>query len=734
MKRFAILLAGIMLAAAGLIALPAIAPATAQADDNTTSDVTITVSAPMATADTTTTPQVTIPEGANYSISECVWVTVSSGSYIEYASPESFSAGNEYFIKVTLIPNGAYHRFSFDRPTVVGGDLEESSLSGDSMICIIKVVAEQKPVVRGVEPIESITLKVTAPTPGTTAGEASYISTGVVTLVDAAQVGYGWEEEPDNGALCWLYSSGLVMQSDAQFESGTTYQLLFQVVVTDTDVQFTDATQVILTGDSGVRLISSGQHAGSGQSKLEVLLSVPIVDRYSVSFDMHGHYTPVPRTQDIVAGGHATCPSSPVNNTPASDYHDSGLIFYEWINCLPGELTSSSVRSLSSAGGAIFDFASEEITSHTTVYACYKGTLSTIAYDLGASQQEAGGTVKSGSVYDASGDYSVSMDDTVLEGTQATVYAQPDSAKVFVGWSTSTSMDDIVSTDAVYSFEFERGTTLYALFAATVEVTFNLNGGAIDGNTSNIVQTVQSGGKAADPGVPTKEGLTFDGWYKDGTKVDLNDATFDESTELKALWRGSIAAETYDVTEGEAIHGGSILCNVVDGQFVWAAFPVLEGALVTLTATPSAGYLLVGWALDDPTGEIVSEAETYTIDSFAKDLEIYAVFAKAATLTFDLGGGTLDGKTGTITIEAKVGYKINLPGAPTKDGYTFKCWKGSEYDAGAEYTVEGDHEFTAEWEKTKPTIPPTGDATPLALALALLVLSGAGLAFARRRG
>jgi len=34
-----------------------------------------------------------------------------------------------------------------------------------------------------------------------------------------------------------------------------------------------------------------------------------------------------------------------------------------------------------------------------------------------------------------------------------------------------------------------------------------------------------------------------------------------------------------------------------------------------------------------------------------------------ATLTFDLAGGTLDGKTGTVTVEANVGDTIKLPAA-----------------------------------------------------------------------
>ena len=107
-----------------------------------------------------------------------------------------------------------------------------------------------------------------------------------------------------------------------------------------------------------------------------------------------------------------------------------------------------------------------------------------------------------------------------------------------------------------------------------------------------------------------------------------------------------------------------------------------------------------------------------------------------ATLTFDLAGGTLDGKTGAIAIEANVGDTVKLPGAPTREGYTFKCWKGSEYAAGAEYEVpEGGHEFTAEWEKdaepvpsgpddsTKSAIPATGDGS----AMLVMVLSVAAL-------
>lgn len=104
-----------------------------------------------------------------------------------------------------------------------------------------------------------------------------------------------------------------------------------------------------------------------------------------------------------------------------------------------------------------------------------------------------------------------------------------------------------------------------------------------------------------------------------------------------------------------------------------------------------------------------------------------------AILTFDLDGGELDGKTGKVTMDATVGETVRLLGAPTRKGYVFKCWKGSEYTAGAEYKVEGDHTFVAQWEKeaTKDILPQTGDAVvPVA---GTLIVAGAVAAEVARR-
>ena len=72
---------------------------------------------------------------------------------------------------------------------------------------------------------------------------------------------------------------------------------------------------------------------------------------------------------------------------------------------------------------------------------------------------------------------------------------------------------------------------------------------------------------------------------------------------------------------------------------------------------------------------------------------------KLALLTFDLAGGTLAGKTGSITVKHKAGEVIKMPKAPTRKGYTFLYWKGSKLYPGNKYVVKDNHTFTAVWKK-----------------------------------
>ena len=160
------------------------------------------------------------------------------------------------------------------------------------------------------------------------------------------------------------------------------------------------------------------------------------------------------------------------------------------------------------------------------------------------------------------------------------------------------------------------------------------------------------------------------------------------------------------------------------GKVAYGDKPAYKGETPAKAATAQFTYAFKGWSpeLTKVTGDATYTA-TYTATP---------VPAKTGTLTFDLGGGTLNGQTGKITVVAKVGDTIKLPVAPTREGYTFKYWKGSQYAAGADYKVEGDHSFTAVWAKDasnsgstgkKSSSPATGDGSgPLAAAFALTAL------------
>ena len=68
-----------------------------------------------------------------------------------------------------------------------------------------------------------------------------------------------------------------------------------------------------------------------------------------------------------------------------------------------------------------------------------------------------------------------------------------------------------------------------------------------------------------------------------------------------------------------------------------------------------------------------------------------------AILTFDPDGGNWQGSTANRVYQAVRGTTFTVIEAPVKDGYIFQYWQGSEYQPGDQFTVEGDHSFTAIW-------------------------------------
>ena len=119
------------------------------------------------------------------------------------------------------------------------------------------------------------------------------------------------------------------------------------------------------------------------------------------------------------------------------------------------------------------------------------------------------------------------------------------------------------------------------------------------------------------------------------------------------------------------------------------------------------------WYVND---ENKADGDTYElkVDSLDGDSKEYEVYFEAKGKT---SGNTLKSDKKTVTfyklytvsfegadvdsVKKRNGQKFELP-KPSKDGNRFTGWKDSDktYDAGDEYTVNGDATLTAQWQET----------------------------------
>ena len=264
-------------------------------------------------------------------------------------------------------------------------------------------------------------------------------------------------------------------------------------------------------------------------------------------------------------------------------------------------------------------------------------------------------------------------------------------------------------------------------------VTFDGNGSTSGSMDPQLVDKTDGGTLNAN--AFTRDGFAFKEWntVKDGSGTSYADGatiTPKEDITLYAQWE---ELKQYTITfvneDGTELQSG----KVTQGDT-----PVYEGSEPTKAATSTSTFTFAGW-----DKEIVPATEDATYTATFDEEPI------TATLTFDLAGGKLDGKTGKVTVEANVGEEITILDAPTRSGYTFVYWKGSKYQPGDSYTVKGDHTFTAVWKKVKPekqepakpgtkkpeprkvapakaALPATGDPSSITAAVAMAV-AGAGL-------
>ena len=182
------------------------------------------------------------------------------------------------------------------------------------------------------------------------------------------------------------------------------------------------------------------------------------------------------------------------------------------------------------------------------------------------------------------------------------------------------------------------------------------------------------------------------------------------------------------------------------GEVTYGDMPEYTGKTPEKAADEDYTYSFGGWDQEIAAAEADTDyTAVYEKTPVEKETETETEETKeTGILTFNLGGGTLDGKTGTVTYEIAVGEEFVIPEAPVRDGYTFLYWEGSIYFPGDKYLVEGDHTFTAVWEKAKDRsddrsdgkkndgsgVPNTGDSADPGSFMMLMAFAAVSLAAA----
>lgn len=205
-------------------------------------------------------------------------------------------------------------------------------------------------------------------------------------------------------------------------------------------------------------------------------------------------------------------------------------------------------------------------------------------------------------------------------------------------------------------------------------ITFDTDGG------SEVAPITQDYGTAITaPADPTREGYTFTGW---DTAIPATMPAHNMT--ITAQWTVNQYTITYDLDGGTA-EGNPDTYTVETDAF-------------TLKNPTRPGYTFTGWSGTGLTGE---DNLTVTIPKGSTGNRSYTAHWSLNTysITYDLNGGTASGNPTSYTVESAT---ITL-NQPTKTGYTFTGWSGTNLTGEDNLTVTiptgsiGNRSYTAHW-------------------------------------
>lgn len=247
------------------------------------------------------------------------------------------------------------------------------------------------------------------------------------------------------------------------------------------------------------------------------------------------------------------------------------------------------------------------------------------------------------------------------------------------------------------------------------KVSFDANGG--DGGTMADQNFVYDAAQNLTANAFTRTGYIFTGWnskadgtgtpYDDKQEVENLTATRDAVVTMYAQWQPIIYYVAFDKNGGTGT-------DMMVQKFIYdTAQELFENAYTR------KGYNFDGWnSKANGSGTPYTDKQSVKNLSATQD-EVVTLYAQwnaiTYTISYDLDGGSVaTANPESYTIETAA-FTLNNP---TRTGYTFKGWKGTDID-GATMTVTiakgstGNREYTATWERNAITLVDDADNSDL---------------------
>ena len=292
----------------------------------------------------------------------------------------------------------------------------------------------------------------------------------------------------------------------------------------------------------------------------------------------------------------------------------------------------------------------------------------------------------------------------------------------FNGWYTGSTTGTQITSKSAYTSDSD--TTAYARWTLNnYSITYNLN--ADDATISGQPTSYNVNTNSFTLPKPVRKGYTFTGWTgSNGTDSALTVTIPKGSTgnkSYKAHWRSNKLIVTYNKNGGIIDKSMSNYSQDINGfSQEWQYNHVNANGGTTEDPINFSSFGLkrkdgyvrrdgAEWnTKSDGTGRSYDQDKHYTMTQFAPELEkgdvnlvLYAQWQPAEySITYDLKGGSISNQKTSYNVETAA---FTIP-QPTKNGYTFTGWTGSNGITPQTNVViaqgsKGNRSYTANWNK-----------------------------------